>query len=131
MNSYNHYAYGAVGEWLYRYAAGIDTSASDPGFHTIDLHPNFDDRIGSLNFAYDSPYGTVVSNWKMKGSEGTWNVTIPPNATATLPAESSANYSLQLDGRPLDTNQKLHSLKTGGISLPAGTYSFKVTMKAK
>jgi alpha-L-rhamnosidase len=131
MNSYNHYAYGAVGEWLYRYAAGVDTLASDPGFHTIGLHPNFDDRIGSLNFAYDSPYGTVVSNWKMKGSEGTWNVTIPPNATATLPAESSANYSLQLDGRPLDTNQKLHSLKTGGISLPAGTYSFKVTMKAK
>ena len=35
MNSYNHYAYGAVAEWLYRYAAGIDESAEDPGFHRI------------------------------------------------------------------------------------------------
>ncbi len=61
MNSYNHYAYGAVAEWIYRYAAGVDTVASDPGFHTIYLHPNFDSRLGSLNFSYQSPYGQITS----------------------------------------------------------------------
>jgi len=40
MNSYNHYAYGAVAEWLYRYAAGIDESPEDLGFHRIVLHPH-------------------------------------------------------------------------------------------
>ncbi len=46
MNSYNHYAYGAVAEWLYRYAAGIDESTEDPGFHRIILHPQFDANLG-------------------------------------------------------------------------------------
>ena len=40
MNSYNHYAYGAVAEWIYRFAAGIDTTSADPGFHTVMLHPH-------------------------------------------------------------------------------------------
>ena len=42
MNSYNHYAYGAVADWIYRYAGGVDTTPADAGFHTIQLHPNFD-----------------------------------------------------------------------------------------
>src|ERR1700747_318939 len=53
MNSYDHYAYGVVGEWLYRYAAGVATVSSDPGFRIIYLHPNFDARLGSL-FTYNS-----------------------------------------------------------------------------
>src|SRR5262249_48181720 len=61
MNSYNHYAYGAVADWMYRYAAGVDTSDSDAGFHTILLHPVFDPRLGSVDFAYDSPYGAIRS----------------------------------------------------------------------
>ena len=46
MNSFNHYAYGAVGEWLYRYAAGIDEDARDPGFHHILFAPQFDATLG-------------------------------------------------------------------------------------
>ena len=57
MNSYNHYAYGAVAEWLYRYAAGIDESADDPGFHRIVLHPQFDATLGEAKATYDSSYG--------------------------------------------------------------------------
>ncbi len=60
MNSYNHYAYGAVAEWLYRYAAGIDESAEDPGFHRIMLHPQFDADSGrgqgDLRFVLWSDY---------------------------------------------------------------------------
>ncbi|WP_348267324.1 family 78 glycoside hydrolase catalytic domain [Edaphobacter paludis] len=129
MNSYNHYAYGAVAEWMYRYAAGIDTVASDPGFHTIYLHPNFDARIGNLNFAYDSPYGTVSSNWKINGADAVWNVTIPPNATAVLPLTSTKMYSMMLDGKPLASNDKIH-LEENAYRLPSGTYSFKISMNA-
>ncbi len=55
MNSYNHYAYGAVAEWMYRYAAGVDTVPTDAGFHTILLHPNFDRSLGQATFSYESP----------------------------------------------------------------------------
>ncbi len=127
MNSYNHYAYGAVGEWIYRYAAGVDTLASDSGFHTIYLHPNFDARLGSLKFSYDSPYGTIVSDWKMSDSETVWNVIIPPNATALLPRETAA--TLLLDGQPLAKSKKIFTAEKGDFSLPAGSYSFKVTAK--
>jgi alpha-L-rhamnosidase len=109
MNSYNHYAYGAVAEWMYRYAAGVDTLATDSGFHTIYLHPNFDARLGSLNFTYDSPYGAVKSDWKTMGGDINWNVTVPPNSMATLPAESSKAYSMTLDGRPLGSSPKVRS----------------------
>jgi alpha-L-rhamnosidase len=74
MNSYNHYAYGAVGGWLYRYAAGVDTVSIDPGFHTIYLHPNFDARLGSLIADYESPFGIIHSEWNVQGNQATWRV---------------------------------------------------------
>jgi alpha-L-rhamnosidase len=91
MNSYNHYAYGAVAEWLYRYAAGIDESAEDPGFHRIVLHPQFDASLGETRATYDSLYGPVTSNWKVEGSTTTWEVVVPPNTTGLLhfPADVS------------------------------------------
>ena len=54
MNSYNHYAYGAVADWIYRYAAGVDATPLDAGFHTVVLHPVFDARLGSVAFDYAS-----------------------------------------------------------------------------
>ena len=69
MNSYNHYAYGAVADWIYRYAGGVDATPADAGFHTIQLHPNFDRRLGSLDLSYASPYGPIQSNWAVEGRE--------------------------------------------------------------
>lgn len=84
MNSFNHYAYGAVAEWLYRYAAGIDESAEDPGFHRIVFHPQFDSSLGEAKATYDSVYGPITSNWKVDGKSIKWDVVIPANATGLL-----------------------------------------------
>ena len=84
MNSYNHYAYGAVAEWLYRYAAGIDESAEDPGFHRIVLHPQFDANLGEAKATYHSSYGPITSNWKVDGKTIQWDVVIPPNTTGLV-----------------------------------------------
>jgi alpha-L-rhamnosidase len=84
MNSYNHYAYGAVAEWLYRYAAGIDESTEDPGFHRIVLHPQFDSSLGEAKATYDSSYGPITSNWKVDGNSIKWDVVIPPNTTSLI-----------------------------------------------
>ena len=84
MNSYNHYAYGAVAEWLYRYAAGIDESADDPGFHRVILHPQFDASLGEARATYESVYGKITSNWKVDGNSIHWDVVIPPNTTGLI-----------------------------------------------
>ena len=131
MNSYNHYAYGAVADWIYRYAAGIDALPADAGFHTIYLHPNFDDRLGSLDFRYQSSYGEIRSAWNMKGAAVTWLVTIPPNTSAHLPLKASEQNKFTLDGQRLAASKKVRLLssadETSTWELPAGTYSFQVS----
>ena len=128
MNSYNHYAYGAVAEWMYRYAAGVDTMSSDAGFHTIYLHPNFDPRLDHLDFSYESPYGTVSSSWKVSGTTVQWHVVVPPNTTARLPIAASNATGFTLDGAPLDHNPKLEDAGKGTYTLPAGSYSFQASL---
>ena len=127
MNSYNHYAYGAVADWIYRYAAGVDTDAPDPGFHTIRLHPNFDRRLGSLDFSYESSYGTVHSAWSVVGNKLTWNVTIPANSSGILSVEQAKSSDVRLDRVGLSQGGKV-KLEEDAYRLPAGTYAFEGTL---
>jgi alpha-L-rhamnosidase len=130
MNSYNHYAYGAVADWIYSYAAGIDALDTDAGYHTIYLHPNFDARLGGLQLRYTSRYGEIRSSWSTKGNTVLWNVTIPPNTTAHLPLNSTQQSAFSLDGVALAKSTKVHAIgETGGQTifvLPAASYSFTV-----
>ncbi len=84
MNSFNHYAYGSVGEWLYRVVAGIDTSEAEPGYKGIVIHPRPGGGITSAEAAYASMYGTIRSSWSIEGGRMRLDVTIPPNTTATI-----------------------------------------------
>jgi alpha-L-rhamnosidase len=131
MNSYNHYAYGAVGDWIYRYAAGIDATPDDPGFHTILLHPNFDSRLGGLDFSYESNYGTISSAWKVSGKTATWNLTIPPNSIGRLTLNPGESAAYKLDGKPLAESSKISVSKMFGkqiFEVSAGTYRFEVAL---
>ncbi|MBR5432144.1 MAG: glycosyl hydrolase family 18, partial [Bacteroidales bacterium] len=92
MNSFNHYAYGAVCAWIWKTAAGIAADASQPGFKHIIMKPVFDPRLGSLDAEYKSAAGTIKSSWKYEGDKWVWNFTIPEGATAsvTVPGETGA-----------------------------------------
>jgi alpha-L-rhamnosidase len=133
MNSYNHYAYGAVADWIYRYAAGIDTDPAEPGFHVIRLHPNFDKRLGSLDFSYESSYGMIHSAWMVTGNRTTWDLTIPPNSTGHLTLSEEQVQRFTLSGQPLQKSDRVHALPDGGsgaiYELPAGAYRFEVAMQ--
>jgi alpha-L-rhamnosidase len=135
MNSYNHYAYGAVADWVYRYAAGVDTTADDPGFHTILLHPNFDRSLGHLEFSYDSGYGMIHSSWSFSGQTAIWKLTIPPNTKGRLPLSSGQLAGFNLDGVPLSENRKLrHLVKAGtmeAFEMPAGSYQFEINVASE
>ncbi len=89
MNSFNHYAYGAIGDWLYRAVAGIDTDSREPGYKRILLHPHPGPGLTWARARLDSPYGPILSAWEIADGRFEWDVTIPPNTTAllTLPGE--------------------------------------------
>jgi len=130
MNSYNHYAYGAVADWIYRYAAGVDTLATEPGFHVIRLHPNFDKRLGRLDLSYESSYGMIHSAWTVSGNHVTWNLKIPPNATGHLSQQQAQTF--KLDGQPLTQSTRVRGLPDSGdgvgYELSSGSYQFEVAL---
>ena len=129
MNSYNHYAYGAVADWIYRYAAGIDTITTDPGFRTIYLHPAFDAQLGSIDFTYPSPYGEIHSAWTIKEGTAKWDLTIPANAIGWLPLSSTEAPNYKLDGSAITQSKSVESAQKDqqtGFTLRAGTFHFEV-----
>jgi alpha-L-rhamnosidase len=127
MNSYNHYAYGAVADWIYRYAAGVDASPLDAGFHTVVLHPVFDARLSPLAFEYDSSYGKIVSSWTVRGNSVEWSVTLPANTTGRLEMEADEATRYKVDGVKL-SESSLVTAVDGGFQLAAGSYRFEVEM---
>ena len=92
MNSFNHYAYGAVCEWIWETVAGIAADPAQPGFKHIIMSPIPDKRLGHVEASYQSTAGLIKSAWKYEGDTWTWEFTIPKGATATvtLPGETTS-----------------------------------------
>ena len=84
MNSFNHYAYGCVCQWIWETAAGICADPAVPGFKHIIMSPVPDKRLGSLEAEYDSAAGTIKSAWRYEGDQWIWKFTVPKGATATV-----------------------------------------------
>ena len=103
MNSFNHYAYGVVCEWIWETVAGISADAAQPGFKHIIMKPVPDKRLGFVKAEYKSAAGVIKSEWKYDGDKWIWNFTVPEGATAsvTLPGEtetkeySAGTYTLE------------------------------------
>ena len=90
MNSFNHYAYGAVLAWLYKTVAGIASDPAHPGFATVVMKPMPDRRLGFVRAEYRSAAGLVRSAWRYEGEKWIWDFSVPEGATAsvTLPGEA-------------------------------------------
>ena len=130
MNSYNHYAYGAVADWIYRYAAGVDTTPFDAGFHTIVLHPVFDERLGKIALDYQSSYGPIHSDWVLNGNIAEWHVTIPANTRGWLPLSATEAAHYKLEGESLSSSKLAKAATLDhqiGFELAPGSYTFAVT----
>ncbi|MGV3573721.1 MAG: family 78 glycoside hydrolase catalytic domain [Devosia sp.] len=107
MNSFNHYAYGAVGEWIWARIAGIDSSTRSPGYREINLRPLFDRRIGHCRASYRAHVGTVSSFWRLiDDNTAVWEITVPPNCQAHVELPSGWDA-----GQPIPI-------------IPSGTHSY-------
>ena len=82
MNSFNHYAYGAVGDWLYGAAAGIQID--EPGYKKITLAPQPDERLGYVTASVKTPQGELLSSWKYVDGRVKYRFVIPEGVTANI-----------------------------------------------
>jgi alpha-L-rhamnosidase len=82
MTSFNHYAFGAVADWLHRTVAGLAPGA--PGYRTIRIAPRPGPGISSAGASHDTPYGPASVSWTLEGTVFALDVTVPPNTTAEV-----------------------------------------------
>jgi alpha-L-rhamnosidase len=84
MNSFNHYALGSVGEWLYRFVLGIDQEPGTAGFGRLLLRPHPGGGLGRVRGSYRSVRGVIRVGWEQSGDRFTFRAEIPPNAVASV-----------------------------------------------
>lgn len=87
MNSYNHYAYGSVADWIYSVAAGI--TPDEPGYTRVRIAPTPSKELGELSVRYASPRGEIVSNWKYEGGRVKYFIATPVPATIVINGRSA------------------------------------------
>ena len=129
MNSFNHYAYGAIGDWLYRVVTGIDTDPEQPGYAGIIIRPQIDRRLTHARAELESPYGKIVSGWKILSDGLDMQVTIPPNTRAKVYVPAKAIGDVQEGGTKLENRKDIEviGMEAGYLVLRVGSgqHSFR------
>jgi alpha-L-rhamnosidase len=117
MNSFNHYAYGSIGAWLYRTVAGIDIDPAQPGYKHSILRPQPGGGLTHASGKLRTLYGELVSAWKLNNGAFEWTVVVPPNTRATAHVPASVGQIITLNDQPV----------SGFVhELTAGAYRFVV-----
>lgn len=128
MNSFNHYAYGAVGDWLYRALAGIDTDPDQPGYKRILIRPRFAPGFRWVRATYRSLYGEIASFWEVEEGQVRVEVTVPPNTTAVIYLPGACSNAVREGAVPLAQAEGVLSVASTSegvrVEVGAGSYSF-------
>ncbi|MDH4239767.1 MAG: glycoside hydrolase family 78 protein [Phycisphaerae bacterium] len=109
MNSFNHYAFGSVGRWMFGVVAGIDTDG--PGYKRIIIHPQPGGGSSYAKAGYESIHGKIKSFWEIKDGKFTLNVTIPANTTATVYVPAAKPESIAESGIPAAKSEGVKFLR--------------------
>jgi alpha-L-rhamnosidase len=135
MNSFNHYAYGAIGDWMYSVMAGIDVDPADPGFRHVFIRPQPGGGFTSASATHETLYGTVGSSWTVEGAlanqvDGvlTLTVEVPPNVKATVRLPNSAVERVTESGRALAQGNGITGVRQDKdaviVEVGSGRYQF-------
>ncbi|WP_242204115.1 family 78 glycoside hydrolase catalytic domain [Aestuariivivens insulae] len=130
MNSLNHYAYGAIGEWMYERIGAI--APQEAGYKVIRIAPKPRVPLTSASASLNTPYGKVASFWEIVDNEFKLEVIVPPNTTALIKVPGDLTKDLVVEGKVLIENENLKLLgKTDGcfnLEIQPGTYKFKTQL---
>jgi alpha-L-rhamnosidase len=129
MNSFNHYAYGAIGDWMYRVMAGLDTDELEPGYKKVTIAPQPGGHITHAAANLETGYGLTGSDWKIENGVFKLKVTIPPNVTAVVKLPGAGTATVTESGIPLKEVKAISGVSTKGndveVNLGSGTYDFE------
>lgn len=132
MNSYNHYAYGAVGAWMYAVVAGLELDPEQPGYKHILIQPNPAKGLSHARANIKTMYGLAESGWKLYGENMTLNVTIPANTTATVFLPAADAGKVTENGQPASLAEGVKFLRSENgravFEVGAGRYAFESSL---
>lgn len=133
MNSFNHYAYGAIGDWMYRFIAGIDTYEDGPGYQHIKIQPHPGGKLTQAAATLQTYYGVIGSSWKMEGDKMLLDVEIPTNTSADIFVPAASPDAITENGTAISGNKDLQVTGKEGnyivIKAGSGSYHFAVAGK--
>ena len=131
MNSFNHYSLGSVGEWLYRFAAGIELDPEVNGFKRFVIRPCPGGGLDWAGAEYRSVHGTIRSRWRRKGSKLALEVTIPANTAARVFVPADKGAPILEGGVPVENRKEMKSIEReepfSVFHVPSGSYLFTST----
>jgi len=129
MNSFNHYAYGAIGDWMYRKMVGIDTYEDGAGYKHIKIQPHIGGGFTFASASLETYYGTVSNSWKVENGRILMDVEIPVNTTATVYVPATNADEVKESGKGLFqvNGIKVKDTQDGYVvvDLGSGVYHFE------
>ncbi|WP_345940179.1 alpha-L-rhamnosidase C-terminal domain-containing protein [Paenibacillus riograndensis] len=135
MNSFNHYAYGAIGDFLYRHVAGIELDEAYPGYKAFVIKPQPGGDLTWTAAALETMYGRIRSEWNITADQLEMSVSVPPNTSATLylpkadlPRVLEGDVPLEHAAGVHSTEQLEHEVK---VILGSGDYKFSYKLGAQ
>ncbi|MRI02405.1 Bacterial alpha-L-rhamnosidase [Kriegella sp. EG-1] len=134
MNSFNHYSYGAIGEWLYTHVGGLRIDPKKPGYKHIIFDPHPGGGLTAAKAEFISLYGKIKSDWEIKDGEFHYEVTIPANTTASVTLSGATLENIKLNSAKLKAEMQKNLKQTQQgvqLELGSGTYRFSYPQPAK
>ncbi len=130
MNSFNHYAYGAIGDWMYRVAAGLDTKEEGPGYQQLRIEPHTGGNFTQLEARLLTQYGEAVSGWKINEQGLIMDISIPVNCSALIYIPTTELTAITENGIPVSGIKELQvqGIENGKTVIKAGSglYHFEI-----
>ncbi len=130
MNSYNHYAYGAIGDWMYRVMVGLDTYEDGTGYKHSKIQPHIGGGFTNAAASLQTYYGKLSNSWKVAENKLVMDVEVPVNTNATLFVPAKSADDITENGTPITQSKDIKLLETKEgfvkLSLGSGKYQFAV-----
>src|SRR5947199_4934099 len=131
MNSFNHYAFGAVGDWMYRNTGRTAVEPAAPGYRHSRIAPRPGAGLTSASASLETGYGTLSSAWKLDRGRFTLEVTVPANTTAAVTLWNARLDQVREGGAGLTAREGIRAARQRGpdvvVDVGSGRYSFAVT----
>jgi alpha-L-rhamnosidase len=130
MNSFNHYAFGAVGDWMYQNIGGIDVDPAAPGYRRSRIAPRPGAGLTSATASLETVYGTLSSSWKLDRQRFVLDLAVPANTSAEVTLWDARLDQVREGGVPLSARDGVRAARQRGneviVDVGSGRYSFAV-----